>query len=156
MLILGIDPGVTGGCALIVYRNGRAKVVDHYRMPTYKKNTKTIIHAHKLDQWIARRRFQQVVVEDVASMPKQGVASTFTFGRALGAAESLAWARCEQIDWITPRVWKKELNMTGLPKEAAFSMCKEIFGWTLSKKVDIGSLDAALLAYAWAERKGRK
>jgi hypothetical protein len=51
------------------------------------------------------------VVERVASMPKQGVASTFNFGASYGAVRSVLAALLIPTHLIAPAVWKKHFRL---------------------------------------------
>ncbi len=84
--VLGIDPGLTGGLALLPFPPagdwGSLRV-----MPTIGN----ALDIPALDQilgdwaeWIAR-----AYLEQVHAMPKQGVSSSFKFGRVYGVCEAL-------------------------------------------------------------------
>jgi crossover junction endodeoxyribonuclease RuvC len=53
-----------------------------------------------------------VVVEQVHAMPRQGVSSTFSFGKACGMIEGVVAARGLPIAWVTPQRWKKAMGVT--------------------------------------------
>ena len=50
------------------------------------------------------------MLENVHSMPKQGVASSFKFGRNFGNLEGLLTGSKIPFDYVTPQKWQKELG----------------------------------------------
>ena len=82
-------------------------------------------------------------------MPKQGVASSFTFGRTLGVAETAAAALGAPVLYLPPATWKKAMGLTS-DKEASRALATSLFPldaaqW--SRKKDDGRAEAALLAH---------
>jgi len=74
--VVGIDPGLNGALALLE----GAKLTDLTDMPTHAKRVNGRLVAETLMRWDP----DYVVIEDVHSMPKQGVASSFLFGLNTG------------------------------------------------------------------------
>jgi crossover junction endodeoxyribonuclease RuvC len=88
------------------------------------------------------------VVERVASMPKQGVASTFKFGASYGAVRGVLAALKIQTHLVTPGVWKKYFRLDS-DKEKSRAAALRMFPATahyFSRKKDHGRAEAALLA----------
>jgi hypothetical protein len=104
-----------------------------------------------LDQ-LAPLHVGQVVIEQVHSMPRQGVSTTFTFGRALGSIEAVMQSYRWPVAYISPAVWKRKLNLPKDDKDGARQWAREqwpesdLFG-TKVRGQAIG--DAAALATAW-------
>jgi hypothetical protein len=95
VVVLGIDPGLSGGVALVTAINGVPILAASTRMPTWHVGTKTIVDVAALERWIVGARREHglplptaAVIEAVHAMPGQGVTSMFAFGRALGAVEA--------------------------------------------------------------------
>lgn len=65
-------------------------------------------------------------VEKVASMPKQGVKSTFEFGKSAGYIEGVLSACGISYQLVPPRVWKKEFSL-GSNKHESIVVCKRLF-----------------------------
>ena len=94
MKIIGIDPGLSGGIAVLENN----KVLNIFDMPVMsegKKNKRQLNSAQlvslikeniKLNEEIA------VVVEQVNAMPGQGVTSMFNFGQTFGAIKGVCAA----------------------------------------------------------------
>jgi Holliday junction resolvasome RuvABC endonuclease subunit len=147
---LGIDPGLGGGFALIETREGAPPAfVSGLRTPVIRHKGKGLVDARELLVWLTDLgRIDQAVIEQVAARPGQGVTSSFTFGRATGAIETLAQLMAETVVWTTPSVWKKDLGL-GTEKRDSLDLCRLRFGdaFTFRALSDDGVAEAALLAY---------
>lgn len=107
MIIVGIDPGNNGGIALL--RHGQLIYADH--LPIVGK----ALSAHLLNNWfgdILPDVPDMVVVEQVHAMPRQGVSSTFAFGKACGVIDGVVAARGLPVTYVTPHKWKKAMGVT--------------------------------------------
>jgi hypothetical protein len=103
---LGIDPGKSGAVALV----GGGEV------HAWKfNNPDSIPIAHRIEACIChlddKFRIESegiCVIEKVHSMPKQGVASSFAFGRAFG--EAIATIECYNLPYVmvSPAKWTRE------------------------------------------------
>lgn len=89
-----------------------------------------------------------VVIENVHSMPKQGVASTFRFGRAAGALEGALMACNVPVFLIEPVAWKRYFELLKRDKNASIEVAKDVFGVDVSRglKKNHGLAEAALMA----------
>lgn len=99
---LGIDPGVSGGLALIEDR----ELVMADKMPTSEV---------ELCKWMETVQIcykPQAVIEVVHAMPRQGVKSMFTFGRAYGAVRLATLCKGIPLDECRPREWQKALGIS--------------------------------------------
>lgn len=118
MLICGIDPGAEGGVAFAAATQGGA---DAFPMPLAGKD----LDGQRLAQWLRDYRPDRVYVEKVHSMPRQGVASTFRFGRGYGAILGVVQALGFPLFHVTPQAWKKVvLAGTEKDKAAAVEYCR--------------------------------
>lgn len=151
---LGVDPGLSGAIAIYVPSDRWLSVVD---IPTH---TVTIggkqrkrLDARKLDTelkaLVGSGRVTLAAVEDVHAMPKQGVASAFSFGFVAGAIQQALTAREVPFTLVEPASWKRFLKVPA-NKDAARRRASQLlpFGadlWPLAKHD--GRAEAALLAY---------
>jgi len=116
--IIGVDPGQSGGIAVLPLGGSRQGL--GYMMPISGTGKERGIDwrafAEILRPWVA-----QVWVERVHSMPKQGVASTFKFGMNYGGIFGACGALGLQTTLVTPQKWKKEIlsNFEEKDKQAA-------------------------------------
>ena len=162
--VIGIDPGMSGGVAILT---SPTTFFYGFTMPVWKPKNKNIIQAFDLQEQInkvlhaidmrpldATAGDLEFAIEEVAAMPKQGVMTTFQFGRAMGAVEAIAGTYGCPIYWIPARRWKLGLHI-GKHKSAAMDHATSVFGvkardryWKL-KKQD-GVAEAGLVAhYHW-------
>ena len=51
-------------------------------------------------------------------MPRQGVTSSFQFGRSFGSLETLAYLLSKRVDYVAPVVWKKYLGVGSSKKDS--------------------------------------
>ena len=91
-------------------------------------------------------------------MPRQGVASGFKYGRAVGAIEA-ALALCAiPTEIIEPAVWKRYWHLPGKDKEAARQKALQLFPGAhamLARKRDHGRAEAMLIALYGASQQMR-
>ena len=151
---IGIDPGLGG--ALAILHDGGLEIHD---MPTIQDGTKRRVdHAQLaiiLDIW-AKRQGITCVIEKVASMPGNGHAGAFTFGRAAGVVIGAVAANFIPITEVTPQVWKRK-TQTPTDKDGARLRASELFPryasqWSRVK--DDGRAEAAIIAYYGREHGG--
>lgn len=165
MIVIGIDPGLTGGLAAIDGLKFRAGA----RMPTFKVGSKTIIDAGAVEQFFVENPPSLFVIEDVMPMPRRGpggkvvqmgTTSSFAFGRALGAVEALAHAYVASeggsVRYVTPAVWKRWAKI-GKAKKESTARAAGMFGARVrdqhfAKGVENGIAEAALIAAYGTER----
>jgi len=133
MNIIGIDPGKSGGISLI----GRENLIAE-PMP------ETVGDLVDLLRDLSINRPCVAYVEVVHSMPKQGVVSSFTFGRGLGNLEAALQALSVPLKWVRPQVWQKELGcLTKGDKNVSKRRAQELFP---AVKVTHALADSLLIA----------
>lgn len=102
MYYIGIDPGVSGGAALL---DATGKHIDAFK---FKDMTDHDI-AEAFREWSGFGDVQ-CVIEKVHSMPKQGVKSTFNFGRNFGFLVGCLTVLKIPFDFVTPNKWQTALQ----------------------------------------------
>lgn len=153
-LVLGIDPGASGGFAVVTRASGVFSVFDARAPMLFEGRTRPALNTPKMDEWLSDvRRFQVGVIEEVHAMPKQGVSSSFQFGRMYGAAESLMMAHCPRWEYVSPRRWKQDMGLTS-DKRQSIDAATALFGLETAKlfwprRKDEGVAEAALIAAWW-------
>tara|TARA_Y100001970_G_scaffold289213_1_gene418830 strand:- start:2501 stop:2995 length:495 start_codon:yes stop_codon:yes gene_type:complete len=153
MLIIGIDPGITG--ALCFFEDGEIKdVIEMPNMADGKKN-KRQINGPQIYNEISNRteglskKNVAVVIEQVSAMPGQGVTSMFNFGQSFGVLKGICSAMQLPMYLVRPAKWKKYFNLIKTEKDASRTKVIEIFPYIsskLSKKKDSNKADAILIA----------
>ena len=113
MLIIGIDPGISG--AICFFLNG--EVIDIIDMPSMAdgKKNKRQVNSQQVFNEISKRikNFSKkeiiVVIEQVSAMPGQGVTSMFNFGQSFGVLKGICSAMQLSMYFVRPAKWKKYL-----------------------------------------------
>lgn len=127
-MIIGIDPGITGSLVLL---NNDGTYFDHLLMPVVKKGKSSRVNGAAvsgwLSGWINSVGITHAYLESVQSMPKQGVASVFTFGHAAGLIEGVVTGSLIPITLVLPTAWKKSAGLIGTGKDAARSRAVQLY-----------------------------
>jgi len=157
MLIIGIDPGISG--SICFFENG--KILEVIEMPVMtegKKNKKQVNGAQIYNEFskrINRKNDEiRVVIEQVSAMPGQGVTSMFNFGQSFGILKGICSAMQLPMFFVRPAKWKKYFNLINSQKDASRTRAIEIFPYfstQLSKKKDSNKADAILIASFYYE-----
>ena len=153
MLIIGIDPGITG--AICFFEDG--KIIDVVEMPNMaegKKNKKQVNGAQIYYEISLRIKYLKkeeikVVIEQVSAMPGQGVTSMFNFGQSFGILKGICSAMQLSMYFVRPAKWKKYFNLINSEKDASRTKAIEVFPYfssQLSRKKDSNKADAILIA----------
>ena len=154
-MIVGVDPGKTGALALLSDTGNLIAVED---MPVVGPIISPVLLAEIVHNWIdpfADPPYGTAVVEDVHAMPKQGVASMFSFGRSLGVAEGVLAGEGLAIQYVSPAKWKRALGLTndkGASRRRAIELWPE-HAKAFARVKDDGRAEAALIAW-WFWREG--
>ncbi len=151
MMILGIDPGLSGAIAVLE----KKKVLSLSDMPVMnegKKNKKQLNSAQLVniirENTIGEEEIA-VVVEQVNAMPGQGVTSMFNFGQTFGAIKGVCAALNLPIFFVRPSKWKKYFDLINSSKDSSRTKVIEMYpslSSQLSKKKDVNKSDAILIA----------
>jgi crossover junction endodeoxyribonuclease RuvC len=151
---LGIDPGTVGGLAIVETFNGVPMLVDAIDVPLTGIKAKTRVDAIATAQWISKYAPSTCFCERGQAFPKQGVSSTFIFGRATGALEAIVALCSVPLILVEASQWKRKLHL-GRDKEASRQKALQLFPSQhalLARKRDHGRAEAALLVVASLER----
>jgi len=151
-LYVGIDPGISGAVARF---NPETRELDVRDMPVGKlkingKNRSRVLEpvlADILRGWhLTHELF--ALVEQVHAMPKQGVASMFTFGTSYGICTGVLAGVGIPFDTIRPQAWKKAIRVAK-GKDAARMLAAKLFpaqAGLFARVKDDGRAEAVLLA----------
>ena len=159
MIILGVDPGITG--AVAAYDSESRLLLWIEDMPALEvkagKGIKRRISPEILCHTIRQYDVAAVAyIEKVGAMPGQGVSSTFNFGQSFGMALGVLAGLGFSTHQITPQKWKK-LAGAGVGKGAGRMRAAALFPESadlFARVKDDGRADAALIAYAGAVALG--
>lgn len=150
MIILGIDPGLSGALAIIEDGpQGGCLCVD---MPTLALSrggkARREIDAHQLATLIVNWMPTHAFIEGMRAMPGQGVSSMFALGKGYGIILGVLAATSIPYTVVDARKWKNAFSLNK-DKDAAKARASQLLPaaahqWPL-KKHD-GRAEAALLA----------
>ena len=158
MKIIGIDPGLSGGIAVLENN----KVLDIFDMPVMsegKKNKRQLNSAQLvklIKDNISKNEEVSVVVEQVNAMPGQGVTSMFNFGQTFGAIKGVCAALGLPIFFVRPAKWKKHFELINSSKDSSRTKVIEMYpslSNDLAKKKDVNKSDAILIARFYSETR---
>ena len=151
MRIIGIDPGLSGGIAIL----DDLKIFDIYDMPIMSegKKNKNQLNSAQLVNIIRKNLIPDgdtfLIVEQVSAMPGQGVTSMFNFGQTFGSIKGICAALNLPIFFVRPAKWKKHFDLINSSKDASRTKVIEMYpsiSPRLSKKKDVNKADAILIA----------
>ena len=164
MNVLGIDPGLKGGAALVKFGNDWVDLVNAWPLPVIKGGasgplgTRATIDVKRLGALLPFLDCDHAVVERQEYRPGNASGSSFTtaFNYGLIAAEVMRRVAARQIFWVQPQVWKRDLGLSS-NKERSRKLASEIFGAAAGvkywpRKKDEGISEGALLA-VWRGRR---
>tara|TARA_Y100001933_G_scaffold169732_1_gene167879 strand:- start:55 stop:549 length:495 start_codon:yes stop_codon:yes gene_type:complete len=154
MILMGIDPGNNGGICIIKNTgNYLPEIIFSLRMPVVNIYGKKIIDTLKIHSALSRFKIDVAIIEKVHAMPRQGVTSSFQFGRSFGGIEALCYIFARRVDYVAPAVWKKAIGV-GSSKKDSLDMARLKFGnlenhdmWNV--KSNDGIAEASLLTLYW-------
>ena len=167
MIYIGIDPGLNGAVGVVWDSELAHCDPQVFDTPTMmvsgiknKRVHNTAAMAAILKPWSTIAEKVLVVLENVHSMPKQGVASSFSFGQGLGMWQGIIAAFGMPLEMPSPQRWKKEiLADQGKDKDASRFKAIQLYpalASQLSRKKDDGRAEAILMAeYGRRTRKGQ-
>lgn len=145
----GFDPGSSGAFAF--YFPTAPEMIAAEDFPLVAGE----IDAATLADRLRQMRPDFAIIERVGAMPKQGVSSTFAFGKSFGQLLGVVATLQIPSALVTPGTWKKAFKL-GSDKEEARALAlrqwparAELF----SRKKDHGRAEASLLAL-WGARHG--
>ena len=149
MRIIGIDPGLSGGIAIL----DDLKVFDFFDMPIMSegKKNKNQLNSAQLVNIIKKHIVSGntfVIVEQVSAMPGQGVTSMFNFGQTFGSIKGICAALNLPIFYVRPAKWKKHFELINSSKDASRTKVIEMYpsiSDRLSRKKDVNKADAILI-----------
>ena len=123
MMIIGIDPGISG--SICFFQDGIIKDVIEMPTMTDGKKNKRQVNGPQIFNEISERinKFDKknikVVIEQVSAMPGQGVTSMFNFGQSFGILKGICSAMHLPVYYVRPAKWKKYFNLINSEKDAS-------------------------------------
>ena len=156
-VILGIDPGLNGGLAII---SNKKKLIATMAMPL---NTEKHLDVKSVMKFLAGHNIENAFIESNSAFPGQGVVSMYNFGRITGQIEGVIETLSINLNSVRPKKWQEishfAINNRLPPKERSLMAAKKLFpGYDFGDKSvksnlvaysrpHDGIMDAALIAY---------
>lgn len=107
MIVIGIDPGASGGIASILYGDFEPDAhvldVEVHKMPETERDLLDLLASFDGKQ-------VRAYLEKVHASPGMGVSASFTFGRGYGMIRTALIAREIPFDEVTPQRWQKAIG----------------------------------------------
>jgi crossover junction endodeoxyribonuclease RuvC len=121
MIVLGLDPGLSGAYALVAEDSTIVAVDD---LPVHQaQHGRNAVKRHELDLHSLKLVLRQhaiahAFIERVTARPGQGVTSMFRFGQASGCLYGLAVGLGLPVTFVTPQAWQKHHGVGPSPDAA--------------------------------------
>jgi len=149
MTLIAIDPGSASGAYALFDPKWRAPIVGD--LEAVNKQLNPVFLVNILD-WSGAT---EAIVENVHSMPRQGVASTFRFGVAVGIIHGVLSARGVPMHLVQPGVWKKALGLRGPDGEASRALAIRLYPQVdgLHLKKHHNRAEALLIGHYFREKR---
>lgn len=153
--IIGVDPGLSGALAVLGAAGELVQLAD---LPVIRDGRLAWIDGGALQSLLIEAlagRPARAIVERVSAMPRQGVASAFTFGVGLGSVLSILQARQVSVELVTAAVWKRALGLSS-DKRASLDKARLLYpSADLALAKHDGRAEALLLAH-WALTRSQR
>lgn len=136
LAFIGMDPGQEGTAYAL---SSESEIITSIR---FEKSTIVDICNWYLD--LAKGFSCTTALEDVHSMPRDGSASAFKFGRGFGRLEGILAATKARHTYVTPQTWQKALRcLTGGDKKIAKAAAERLWpDFSFTQKTADGCLIA--------------
>jgi crossover junction endodeoxyribonuclease RuvC len=149
-IILGIDPGLSGGIAFLSAAAGQPRrVISADDIPVFGEGPKRRVDALALAKMIQACPPDFAVIERAQAMPDQGSSSGFNYGRAVGALEAVVLGMEIPLEIVEATAWKKTHGLIKTDKEASRQKALLLFPDAhalLARKKDHGRAESILIA----------
>ena len=144
MVYIGVDPGSVSGALGALDHQGN--YLEAFDIEHKDKHILALVFKSRILSVVDPKEGAEICMEQVHSMPNQGVSSTFAFGRAVGVISAV----CELSRWpvhlVTPQRWKKHFHLSA-DKNESLDMAR--YYWPEAKlklKKDGNKAEALLIA----------
>jgi Holliday junction resolvasome RuvABC endonuclease subunit len=137
---IGVDPGLSGGIARLVVRDGIVRP-EVYPMPETERELWELMHQMNLGFPLGT---VFALVERVHAMPRNGSIGNFKLGQSYGSLRLVMVACCIPFEEVTPAKWQKAMGcLTGGDKNISKARAQQLFP---EVKLTHRTADALLIA----------
>jgi len=144
MIYIGIDPGSVSGALGAVDHDGN--YLEAFDIEHRDKHILALVFKSRILSLVDPKVGAEICMEQVHSMPNQGVSSTFAFGRAVGVISAVCELTRYPVHLVTPQRWKKHFHLSA-DKNESLDMAR--YYWPEAKlrfKKDGNKAEALLIA----------
>lgn len=144
MIYIGCDPGVVSGALGAVDHEGN--YLEAFNIEHKDKHILALVFKSRILSLVDPKIGAEICMEQVHSMPNQGVSSTFAFGRAVGVISAVCELTRYPVHLVTPQRWKKHFHLSA-DKNESLDMARYL--WPEAKlrfKKDGNKAEALLIA----------
>ena len=144
MVYIGIDPGSVNGALGAIDSQGA--YIEAFNIEHQDKHILALVFKSRILGLVDPKIGAEICMEQVHSMPNQGVSSTFSFGRAVGVISAVCELTRYPVHLVTPQRWKKHFHLTA-DKNESLDMARYL--WPEAKlkyKKDGNKAEALLIA----------
>jgi Holliday junction resolvasome RuvABC endonuclease subunit len=149
MVYIGIDAGSVSGALGAIDHD--SNYVESFMIDNKDKHILALVFKSRILSIVDPKEGAEICMEQVHSMPNQGVSSTFSFGRAVGVISAVCELTRYPVHMVTPQKWKKHFGLTA-DKNEALDLARKLFPKApLKLKKDINRAEALLIAEYWRQ-----
>ena len=144
MVYIGVDPGSVSGALGALDHHGN--YLEAFDIEHKDKHILALVFKSRILSIVDPKEGAEICMENVHSMPKQGVASVWNFGRAVGVISAVCELTRYPVHLVTPQRWKKHFHLSA-DKNESLDMAR--YYWPEAKlklKKDGNKAEALLIA----------
>ena len=144
MIYIGIDPGSINGALGAVDSQGA--FIEAFNIEHQDKHILALVFKSRILGLVDPKEGAEICMEQVHSMPGQGLSSTWNFARAVGVISAVCELTRYPVHLVTPQKWKKHFHLTA-DKNESLDMARYL--WPEAKlkyKKDGNKAEALLIA----------
>jgi len=116
MIYIGIDPGSVSDALGAVDHDGN--YLEAFDIEHKDKHILALVFKSRILSVVDPKEGAEICMEQVHSMPNQGVSSTFAFGRAVGVISAVCELTRYPVHLVTPQRWKKHFHLSADKNES--------------------------------------
>lgn len=126
-IYIGLDPGKKGAMAIMGYSNTTG---ERYMMKIIPFDPQEYIKTLK------QFNGATVCIEQVHSLPREGVKSVWSFGQTYGWLLGVLDAVGLSYQTVPPNLWKKDFSLLRAEKKQSIEVCKRLFPGVELRRTD--------------------
>ena len=126
-IYIGLDPGKKGAMAIMGYSNTTG---ERYMMKIIPFDPQEYIKTLK------QFNGATVCIEQVHSLPREGVKSVWSIGQTYGWLLGVLDAVGLSYQTVPPNLWKKDFSLLRAEKKQSIEVCKRLFPGIELKRTD--------------------